>query len=282
MSTIASTITQEREEILKRLTDYFCERPGVVGLFVSGSVAEGTADAWSDLDVRVVVDGVHFEELCAQRHAAAENWGKLLFNTGAMGPNMCVSHFVPLVKVDVFYYRPADLNPSPWIARGIRVLLDDHGVVRDLIQRSAGMTFRPDPAEVNRTINNAFANMHEVVRRVERGELAYAQSILAAVRWNIAVAEAYLHDRPPTGLAHFETDCDDVEVLRAVAADPPHEAQSILVALKGLLPVLRKQMVALEKQFALCRNAERDEASLAVVERWELLCRADRWPAAAD
>jgi predicted nucleotidyltransferase len=252
------------------LTDYFRERPGVVGLFVSGSVAEGTADAWSDLDVRVVVEEKHFKQFCAQRHTAPESWGQLFFNTGAMGPHMCVSHFAPLVKVDVFYYRPADLVPSPWIARGVRVLLDEHGVVRDLMERSAGMTFRADLAEVDWTINNAFANAHEVVRRVERGELAYAQSLLAAVRWHIAVAEAYLHDRPPTALAHFETDCDDRKVLQAVAdSHPPHNAESIMAALKGLLPLLRRQIASLGQRFSLGRDAERDEASMAVVEGWD-------------
>ena len=255
------------------MTEYFRHRPGTVGLFFCGSVAEDTADLSSDLDVRVIVAEEHFEQFCAERETAPATWGQLLFNTGAMESHVCVSHFAPLVKVDVFYYRRNDLAPSPWIARGVRILLDAQGAVQNLVERSVGMVFRTEPAAGNRTINDALAGAHEVIRRVERGELAYAQLLLAKVRWHMAVAEAYLHDKPPIGLSHFETRCNDDELLRAVTdSHPLHRGDSILVALKRLLPILRRQMTALQDRFSLDRNPARDEMSLSIMEKWQLQC----------
>ncbi len=47
-------ITQERDQLLKRTTAYFTQRPDVVGIALLGSLAAGSADAYSDIDMYVV------------------------------------------------------------------------------------------------------------------------------------------------------------------------------------------------------------------------------------
>ena len=43
-------ITMARGQLLKRVTDYFTQRPDVVGVALLGSLAAETADAYSDFD----------------------------------------------------------------------------------------------------------------------------------------------------------------------------------------------------------------------------------------
>lgn len=267
-----TSIIQERERIVGRMCEYFRSRPGVLGMFLRGSLAEGTADAWSDIDFAVVVGPEAFDRFCTERHTAPQAWGKLLLNSGSMGRHMCVSHFEPFIKVDAFYYRPADLVPSARYAHGIGILHDEMGVVRSLVKRSRGLTFEAEPAAVNHGINQAIAGAHEVVRRVERGELAYAQAILADVRHHVAVLDDCLHNRPPMGLSHFETRCRDPQVLAAVTESHPkgHKAEAILAGVQSLVAVLQVQIEILAGRLPLGRCSERDQASVAIVQQWRL------------
>lgn len=269
---IELTITQARDSILSRMVESFRHRPGMLAMFLRGSLAEGTADAWSDIDFSVVVDDEHFDTFCTERHAAPEKWGELLFNSGSMGPNMCVSHFAPCVKVDVFYYRPADLAPSAWFTRAIRVFHDERGIVSKIIERSRGLDFHPDPSAINHSINQAIGSAHEVIRRIERGELGYAREILTDVRRRVAFLDDFLNNRPPAGLAHFETRCADPATRHAIAASHPrsHEPAAILAALKSLMPILARQIAALGAALTPARDVERDHKSLSLVVEWKL------------
>ncbi len=62
-----SLIIQERSRILDRMHAYFVQEPGTVALFLRGSMAEGTTDAWSDIDLAVVVEDASFERFCEQQ-----------------------------------------------------------------------------------------------------------------------------------------------------------------------------------------------------------------------
>lgn len=42
-------------------------------------------------------------------------WGDVLFNEWIEGAQRCVSHFVPFLKLDVFYISATDAQPSPWL-----------------------------------------------------------------------------------------------------------------------------------------------------------------------
>ena len=48
-------LSHARDRLLDVATDHFCANADVLGLFVSGSLAAGSFDAYSDIDLRVVV-----------------------------------------------------------------------------------------------------------------------------------------------------------------------------------------------------------------------------------
>ncbi len=48
-------LIRARSLLLSNVVDYFIQKADVVGLFLGGSIPAGIADAYSDIDLRVVV-----------------------------------------------------------------------------------------------------------------------------------------------------------------------------------------------------------------------------------
>lgn len=60
--------------------DRFTHDPAVAGMFLGGSLASGTADAWSDIDLRVVVRPERHAGFVEQRLDIPRAWDGFLFN----------------------------------------------------------------------------------------------------------------------------------------------------------------------------------------------------------
>ena len=268
----AQEIVQTKEQILRQVTEFLLSRTEVIGLFCGGSIAEGTTDEYSDIDFRVVVRSECFDDFVKDHMSYPRHWGDFICNNG--GRNVSVSHFKPFNKVDVLYYRPEDLKPSPWSGLPIKVLYDPDAIIERLIQSSGNLTFAPTPEQVGDSISVAIGNAHEVYRRAQRGELAYAQAILNCLRSSIVDADDALGGRPVQGefgFSHLERRCSP-QVLHAlyasyVGADRP----SILDALANLARIYTRQLKALYRAYDLRRNLENDLYALSIVAQQEPL-----------
>jgi predicted nucleotidyltransferase len=263
----AAEIIAVREQTLDRMLVYFRDREGVKALFVSGSLAAGTSDAWSDIDFRVVVAPEHYEAFLAERNMAPAAWGELLFNQVRPGSIHSVSHFRPFFKVDTFYYRPEYLIPSPWFTLPTRVLYDPDGLVQRVIRQSQGLEFAASAERVELSIRLGLAAAHEVLRRASRGELAYAEVILDELRQAVIDADDYLNGRPWYGFSHFESRADPSVVAAVHGSYCPLEQEVILTSLARLSELFGRQIVQLHQQFSLSRAAGEDEAALEAVVR---------------
>jgi hypothetical protein len=120
--------------------------PDVVGIFVAGSLPAGTADAYSDIDLRIIAAPEGQARLLAERLASPSQWGDLLFNEWMDGTQHCVLHFRPFLKVDVFYLGTDTFVPSPWLKFPASVLLDRTGVA----QTARALQSRQDIGERSR------------------------------------------------------------------------------------------------------------------------------------
>src|SRR5437762_13995526 len=69
-----------RDRLLSFAHQYFASNIDVVGLFLSGSLAAGTADAYSDIDLRVVVQPEKHRWFVERRRDIPANWPDFLFN----------------------------------------------------------------------------------------------------------------------------------------------------------------------------------------------------------
>jgi Streptomycin adenylyltransferase len=182
-----------RDTLLERTVSFFAEQPDVTGIFLAGSLPAGCADAYSDIDLRIIATTVGQRRLVAGRLDWPAHWGDLLFNEWLDGTQHCVSHFRPFLKIDVFYWTLEIFRPSPWFKMPAEVFLDRDGLVRRTLAESASLTFASPPAaEVSRVLSKALAGTHEVVRRARRGELVVAQSLLDELRSNMVRLDAWL------------------------------------------------------------------------------------------
>ena len=101
------------------------------------------------------------------------------------GTQHCISHFF---KIDVFYWSTDAFRPSPWLKFPAAIVLDRTGIVSSILKESASLQFLAVPvAEVSRLLSKALAGAHEVVRRIRRGELLFAQSLLEEPRMRLSI-----------------------------------------------------------------------------------------------
>lgn len=253
-------LTRERKRLLSNVVDYFVRAPAVVGLFLGGSIPAGNADAYSDIDLRVVVTPDEHARFVANRLEMPKQWGDFLFNEWLEGTTHCVTHFRPFGKIDVFYLSLASFRPSPWYSLPTDVLYDPKGVVADIVSRSRNLPFDVSAEEIDRSVSKGLASAHEAYRRIRRGELFFAQSLLDSVRHYMVQADDWLNHRPPQVVTfsrlEMRASAPIVEAFRE--SYPDLENRGIEMALMKLLRTYRQQIIALYDRFPSQRSIEND------------------------
>lgn len=261
------SLTAARDQLLETAGGFFSADPGVIGLFLGGSLAAGSADAYSDIDLRVVVTPDRHDYYVDQRRQIPKEWPGFLFNEWVPGTQHCVSHFRPFGKIDIFYCAAAALPPSPWYRLPIRILHDPEGIVADLVERSRGMQFTVSEDDLDFSISKGLAAAHETHRRARRGELFYAQSLLDELRQHIMHSDDWLQDRTPETAVTAKFDKrGSLRVLTALKASYcPCDADAILTVLRSLVEVYRAQVMELHAKFILSRPPASDLEALDVI-----------------
>ncbi|MBY5357696.1 nucleotidyltransferase domain-containing protein [Rhizobium leguminosarum] len=256
-----------RSELVTVAQDHFKADPNVLAIFIGGSLAAGTADEFSDIDLRVVVNSEHHKRFVESREEIPKQWPGFLFNEWVPRAQHCVSHFRPFLKIDIFYYSASAFLPSPWYRLPIKILHDPRGVVADVIRRSDGLQFIVPETDIDFSISKSLAAAHETYRRVRRGEFFYAQTLLDELRLHVMHADDWLFDRTPQSTVHSKFHQRASENIRAVliASYCPYDADAILAALRSLVSVYREQVIRLHEKFPLSRPLENDIAALKVI-----------------
>ncbi len=260
-------LVRGREALLATACAEFTRDVDVLGVFIAGSVAAGTADAWSDIDLRVVVTPDRHSWFVEHRRDIPTGWPGFLFNEWLPGAQHCVSHVRPFNKIDVFYYAADALHPSPWYALPIWVLHDPSGVVARILERSRGLRFEVTEAEVDVSISKGLAAAHEACRRAHRGELLYAQTLLDELRQHVMHADDLLWGRTPDVTVGTTFDQrGSPEVTRALTSSfCPADGDSILASVLSLSAFYRGQITALHETFRLAQPLANDLAAVEVV-----------------
>jgi len=149
-----------RDQLLAIARQEFESNVDVVGLFVAGSLAAGSHDAYSDIDLRVVVKPEKQQWFIEHRREIPRAWPGFLFNEWRPGTRHCVSHFRSFVKIDIFYFGENDLQPSPWHALPITILLDCHGAIQRMVRASEHLEFDVTDEDLDFSISKALAATH--------------------------------------------------------------------------------------------------------------------------
>jgi predicted nucleotidyltransferase len=199
-------LPEARDRLLGRLVDLFSRDPDVMGVFLGGSMASESADAWSDIDLRVLVAHSEHPSFVRRRKEIPTAIPGFLFNEWLHGAIHCISHFSDFVKADIFYLDESNFAPSPWYGLPIRILHDPLGTIAEVVAKSRGLTFELDPDEIDRSVSKGTAAVHEAYRRLRRGELIFVQSLLDELRQHMTFADDWLHHRVPQAVpfSHLE------------------------------------------------------------------------------
>jgi predicted nucleotidyltransferase len=257
-----------REALLERTTSFFGAQPDVIGVFLAGSIPAGSADAYSDIDLRVVATSEGQARLLAKRLDSPAQWGDLLFNEWLDGTDHCVSHFRPFLKIDVFYLNPNTFTPSPWLKLPARVFLDRTGLVQDVLEHSRPLSFPlPAATEVSRILSKALAAAHETVRRARRGELFYAQSLLEELRMFLSRLDTWIHRFEPSAPSDLKMERRLSPTFKATleGSYAGLNATAIEAAAVTLSEALAQQIPKLHAAFELGRSLAADLEAVNLV-----------------
>lgn len=258
------SLVAARSELLATAVRHFSHAPDVIGIFLGGSLAAGSDDAYSDIDLRVVVRTDRHSFYVDQRREIPKQWRGFLFNEWMPGSQHCVSHFRPFGKIDIFYYDANALVPSAWYRLPIKVLHDPEGIVANLIERSRDMSFTVSEDDVDFSISKGLAAAHETLRRAQRDELFYALSLLDEMRQHIMQADDWLNARTPETavVAKFDRRGSDDVITALKESYCACESGAILKSLRQLAQTYRQQIIRLHDRFGLQRPLSSDLEAL--------------------
>ena len=256
----AAQLNVARQKILDQAVKYFLDRKSVEALYIQGSVAADSTDEYSDIDFRVVIHSNAYEQYVSERFEAPQQWGEWLYNEWAGRSWVCVSHFKPFNKIDVLYFKPDELQPSPWFLLPTKVIYDPQNLVGEVIQASQGLVFTLNTREVERLISKGLACAEEVYRRIMRDELFYAQSLLDSFRSILMQVDDYFRDAlsPSAPASHFECRGSQTCIEALKLSYTSLGKQLLLQTLGELLRLYQNQIIQLHKTLTMQRDRHTD------------------------
>ncbi|MBU9721655.1 MULTISPECIES: hypothetical protein [Bacillaceae] len=251
-------IPKYRQTMLKEIEQDLLKDENVLAVFYGGSIGNRNTDLYSDIDLRIVVKDEVFEEYRLNKRERAKNWGKVLFFEDFPWGTYSVAHYDNFIKVDTFYYRKEDIQPSVWL-QNISIVLDTTGFMEELLKKSMNLFFRPNVQEVEMWRTKFFAYVHEAYRRVNRKEMYYALNCLDNLRMSMAMAWYMDKGLQPNAFgdwAKYEGERSELDNWQlALLADwhSSREPNDLMDVLKKIIPEFKKT------HKSLCEKVEIEE-----------------------
>lgn len=174
-------IPKHREDLLNAIEKDVLGDENILGVFYGGSLGNKNTDLYSDIDLRIVVKDEVFEEYRLNKKQRAENWGRVLFFEDFPWSTYSIAHYDTFIKVDTFYYKGKDVQPSVWL-QNIKIVRDTNSLLKNVLEKSATLSYSPSVQEVEIWRTKFFAYVHEIYRRVMRKEIYYALHCLDNLR----------------------------------------------------------------------------------------------------
>jgi predicted nucleotidyltransferase len=233
--------------------------PGVIGLVVSGSLATGMADAYSDLDLKVVTrDELHdeaVEHLDELMHACGVKVAR--FTAEHVGhPGMLIVLYDDLIHIDFYLVRLGELSAKNEGMASWVVWAEDDAIAAAL--GGPADEARVDLAWIEARMWTWVWYTHS---KILRGELYEALDALQYLRGNVLFALlAETAGRRPYGSRRAEQHVGELGPLFARTV-PPLEQDPVMDALRATVELYLKLADPLLEQ----RGVERDEDARAVV-----------------
>lgn len=230
--------------LLERAVDHFQDDDRVVGMVLGGSLAHGTADFYSDIDLYVVTRDESFEAVFGERDDAAEALGSPLFRFVADhlpggSQDYYVAYQGPL-RFDFMYYRESEMVPDlKWV--GCPVLKDETGSVADILVRSEDLAPPAPTREMLVALDQKFWTWcWYTFAKIARGELWEALNGMHTIRSEALLPMLDWKARcRHEGYRRLETKLDPETAARLEATVAPLEAEALYGALLAAITLYR-------------------------------------------
>jgi hypothetical protein len=180
-------IPKHRQLLLNAIQQDLISDENVLAVFYGGSLGNKNTDLYSDIDLRIVVKDEVFEKYRLNKKKRAKNWGNVLFYEDFPWATHSIAHYDTFVKVDTFYYKTKDIQPSVWL-QNIKIVHDTTGLIEEVLAKSMDLSYEPTVQEVEIWRAKFFAYVHEAYRRVMRKEIYYALHCIDNLRLSMATA----------------------------------------------------------------------------------------------
>ncbi|KZE69081.1 hypothetical protein AWM68_02105 [Fictibacillus phosphorivorans] len=177
-------LPKRRYDLMSAIEKDLLSDKNVLAVFYGGSIGKQNTDLYSDIDLRIVVKDDVFEGYRSRKKERAKKWGTVLFFEDFPWTTYSIAHFDCFIKVDTFYYKKNDLQPSVWL-QPIKIVHDPEAIVETVRQKSLQLSYSPTEVEVEIWRNKFFAYVHEIYRRVMRNEIYYALSCVDNLRFSM-------------------------------------------------------------------------------------------------
>ncbi|KMJ58409.1 hypothetical protein AB685_10985 [Bacillus sp. LL01] len=180
------TLPLKRQKLREAIYQDLVQDPNILAFFYGGSLAKGNEDLYSDLDLRVIVEDAVYEDYRLNKKERAKNWGDVLYYEDFAWATYSIAHYRSFIKVDTFYYRKSDIQPSAYL-KHLLIEHDPTGIVHQLKDQSLSLEYLFSEGEFEVWQGKFFAYLHEVYRRVKRGEFNYAFQMINSLSYSIVI-----------------------------------------------------------------------------------------------
>ncbi|MCC8108947.1 MAG: nucleotidyltransferase domain-containing protein [Planctomycetes bacterium] len=234
----ALDIPPPHREFLRRAVSVLCRDERIVGIAVAGSLAEGGADEWSDVDLVVAVEPDRHQSVLEDRHRLAAALGDLAaaFTGEHVGePRLLVCLYDnPVLHVDLKFVPLPDAVP---VVDNPVVLWARDGRLEAVLRQRVGAYPLPDRQWSE---DRFWIWIHYLAGKIARGELFEAMEGLSFLRVTVLA---------PLGLANAGTSSSGVrrveekspELAGALAATvAEYDRDSLRTALEAAVTLYRR------------------------------------------
>lgn len=173
----------------------------IIGSFLDGSVANGSFDEYSDLDIRFILEEEDFVNVVDRCKKVLDPIS--LFFEPCSFTNAIIIHFKDFFKADIFFYTKSMMKENAYF-KGIKIIEDQDDFLKKIKNDSLEMQFTLEEYSIFSAIDKYVANVHECYRRIKRGEYIYANELLIYAKKTISTFENYILDNPDTGFSKAE------------------------------------------------------------------------------
>ncbi|GAA0592778.1 hypothetical protein GCM10009001_06070 [Virgibacillus siamensis] len=263
-------IPKHRQILLNTIEQDLLSDENIIAVFYGGSIGNHNTDLYSDIDLRIVVKDEVFEEYRLNKKQRAKKWGKVYIFEDFPCATYSIAHFDTFIKVDTFYFKMKDIQPSVWL-QNIKIVHDTNGLMNDVLERSMRLSYKPNVEEIEFWRSKFFAYVHEAYRRTMRKELYYALHCLDNLRMSMVTAwfmEAGIQPNTFGDWAKIEgqrSELQDWQLSLLADWHSSREPNEVLHVIKSIVPEFIKVHSSLCEKYEIEENLERVNEILDMV-----------------